>query len=328
VTVHFISVGLSLLTVMRDARTAPQLGTDPDLRRALHQAQPHRLLETAGVLTAPTPGAATDHQAREKARDWFAAALNPPGDPAARERITELCERIKPGQWPSIVSAELSTFTNVPPSSRSLSPGDTAVLIASDTPDGLVAALWNAVALTGGDLDRVRYLDGVTAPSTDLAGRAVIARVPGMDAGTKKGFAEAMRGLGTLGRHLLATVARQPLNFYLSGGYKAAIPYLIGLAEAMRGVPDAGPVRAYVLHETAHVTGDTPIELPLRALTRDWVRRELGGFDSSGRSDSQPPGPGLLRGYAYEEAGGHWELTAFGAGMAALFGLPQEGIRR
>lgn len=329
-TVHFISVGLSLRNVLRDARSpaaTPEFGTNRGLRTAIYNAQPHRLLETAGVLTGSAADTAADRQAREKASAWFATALNPPGDPAARELITQCGKRIKPATWPSAVSAELSTFANVPMSARSLNADDTAILITSDTPDGLVAALWNALALANGDLDRLRYLDGVTAPGGDLAGHAVIARVPGMDAGTNTGFTEAMRGLGTLGRHLLTTTARQPLNFYLSGGYKAAIPYLIGLAEAMRGVEDAGPVHAYVLHETT----DTAIELPLRTLTADWVHKELSGFDTSGRCASRPPGPGLLRGYAYEEAGDHWELTAFGAGIVALFDLrdrSQEGLRR
>jgi hypothetical protein len=161
----------------------------------------------------------------------------------------------------------------------------------------------------------------------------VMARVPGMDAGDEGGFRRAMGGLGTLARDVLRSgelAKGEPFRFYLSGGFKAAIPYLIGLAEGLRslgqqpGVMSAPhPVTAFVLHETAG-KGEPPIRLPLRRLIATQVEQELSRFDVSGVRDGVPS-PALLDGYAYEVEGKQCTLTAFGEGLRALFGVGPEG---
>src|SRR5213079_381353 len=105
----------------------------------------------------------------------------------------------------------------------------------------LIGALWNALALTGGDLRRVRYLSQPTTALGDpgrVRGHALMVRVTGMDAGNEPGFRKAMGGLGHLGCHLLGreelgydpphprvTGVAEEFRVHLSGGFKAAIPY-------------------------------------------------------------------------------------------------------
>jgi hypothetical protein len=135
-----------------------------------------------------------------------------------------------------------------------------------------------------------------------------------------------MGGLGLLGRNLLDTAGledRERFRFYLSGGFKAAIPYLIGLAEGLASMPEAGPVEAFVLHETAKESA--PIRLPLRRIAAERVWRELSGLSET--SISAEPASDYLDGYAYEEVPGGWRLTAFGVGLKALFGEPPPGLR-
>lgn len=351
-TVHVISVGLQVLDSLKKPRDV--LGaSEHDLARAIRAAGAAGLLD--GI---PEHG-------RDQASTWLAGALAPPGalerDEGNAERLATVADAARVSEWPPYFSAELDTFSRpggrfpIPPGSD-----DITVLISSDTRDGLLAALWNAAALVGGDLRQVRYLPapGAVTALGEIRGQVVIARVPGMDAGDERGFRDAMGGLGTLGAGLFRSVGlfrserrskAEPFRFYLSGGYKASIPYLIGLAEAIRSVdktrlgelgagdlmPGDGrpyPVDAYVLHESAAVT--TPlIRLPLRRVYADVIRQELSGFGTDAvRREKGIPEPGTLLGYAYEmrdpsakPGREKCELTAFGAGLREFFGVPAEG---
>jgi hypothetical protein len=337
-TVHLISVGLSV----RDALAKPRgkLGDKKGLVDAILAERPNELLACFGIRD--------EH--RDEASDWLAAALAAPDepgrDPAKATRLAEVAATIGPELWPDEFSAEIETFARVQRAGHLLSPDDVAVLICSDTPRGLLAGAWNALALTGAALARIRYLPEPDTSLGAVRGRALLVRVPGMDAGDEPGFRRAMGGLGRLARHLFESGCLnkdEPFRFYLSGGFKAAIPYLIGMAEAVRSVdrtclrdlgaeklmPDNGPWRvdAYVLHETAG--RDTPaIRLPLRLLDADAVRYELTGFDAHRRRPGKPS-PALLNGYAYEAIGRPGQevygLTAFGEGLRELFGVRYEG---
>ena len=249
------------------------------------------------------------------------------------------------------MSAETETFGHVQRTDGlSFGDGDIAVLVCSDTPRGLLAGIWNALAVNGGHLDRVRYIPDAAeggASFDGLRGCVVLVRVAGMDAADSRGFGQAMSALGFLARRLFASgdLSRaEEFRFYLSGGFKAAIPYLVGMAEAVRSVDDtclrplgkAGlmpasgpwPVSAYMLHEDAGPNAPA-IRLPLRRLVAESVRKELTGWESGRRTGK--PDWGLLEGYAYEVTGGApggetYELTAFGTGLRALFGLSREGL--
>jgi hypothetical protein len=329
VTVHLISVGLSMLDTLGDPYD--KLTGEPDLIAMINRHEPLGL-----------PPDDHDHAA---ASQWLAGALTPEGEPgrnaADADRLREVAAAVQPNRWPRHMSAEVETFDRVPGTGFPLPAADIAVLVCSDTPRGLRAGLWNALALTDGDLARVRYLPDPGSMAGAIRGRAVLVRVPGMDAGSPEGFRQAMGGLGLLARHIFQygqLAGAEEFRFYLSGGFKAAIPYLIGLAEAVRSIdndrlgdlgvdtvagPGPYPVKAFVLHETAGPEAP-PIQLPLRRLIAATIRQEVGGYDKSLRRKGKP-GSGLLDGYAYEIAGRPeneiYELTAFGEGLRVLFGV-------
>ena len=191
---------------------------------------------------------------------------------------------------------------------------------------GLLAGLWNAAALVNGELGDVRYVADPAQLPPDPRGKAVFLRVPGLDAGREEGFRRAMRGLGVFGRGLLDSgqlTDEEPFRFYLSGGFKAAIPYLIGLAEGLESLPEAGPVDAYVLHDSGRKY--PPIPLPLRRIAPERVQSELKNL-SEQPSGTVPPSK-YLDGYAYLSTPDGWVLTPFGTGLKALFKMPPPGIR-
>lgn len=321
-TVHFISVGVSLLDSLEAARERQELKGHAQLVRAIRDRRPQHLLADQLIATA------------EEASDWLARALTsapapfPADGPAGL--LLETCAAVHPGLWAAGLSAELDTFARAPGSSYPLHENDIAVLISSNTAVGLLAGLWNAAALVGGDLGRVCYLAEPGDPLTPSRGRAVLLRIPGLDTGDDSGFAEAMTGLGRFGRNLRdgkGISPDEPFRFYLSGGFKAAIPYLIGLAEGLRSLDERRDVSAWVLHDA---TRSAAIRLPLRRLVMGTVQSQLEGFGPDGTRRDPPGSPAVLEGYAYEkEQGGKvWRLTPFGRCLIALFGPGAEGLRR
>ena len=341
-TVHLISVGKSVI----DALEKP--------REKLKDTSFRQQIANAHLADLMAPEVTHAHQG-QIASDWLAGALAVPGtaayDQVKADRLVEAVKKAEPHRWPADFCAEIQTFAGMPGARRPLPAGDIAVLVCSDTPVGLLAGVWNALVLTDGTLSRVLYLADPASSGQRLSearGRVVIARVPGMDAGDEQGFRDAMGALGGLARDLFkhgGLEHAEKFQFCLSGGYKAAIPYLIGMAEAVRSIDEwrlkelgvAGlmpedrapyPVDAYVLHEDAP-EGRDPIRLPLRHLIASAVRKELAGFGDDGvRREKGIPGAGVLEGYAYTAKGPSGreicELTAFGAGLQALLGVPAE----
>jgi hypothetical protein len=307
VTVHLISVGLSANEFLE----TPDGVDDPLLE------------DTAAAVRASAP-AEWRGADPEALSEWLESRFGPKrtDDPWLSDAI----HRLRPATWPPRFSAEVDSLSRW---GASVVPrDDLVVLLATDTVPGLVAAVWNALRLAAGDPDRVRYLPGTGhRPSGDARGCAVITRVGGLDAGDERGFTEAMGGLGVLGRLLReATPRDEPYALHLSGGFKAAVPYLVGLAEAFRSVDPGRNVKAYVLHDTAPLSAP-PISLPLRRLRADVVRAELIPFAASGRYDQkEPPGGGVLDGYAYERDAAGYRRTAFGEGLHLLFGFGPESF--
>lgn len=344
-TVHVISVGTSIVT---EALEKPKQKLARSFALEVEAARPAEMFKDDGI---------PDHD-RDGASEWLAEALAPDASPARDpdrvRRLAEVTTAIHPERWDADFSAELDTMDRmeVP---RPFPPADIAILVCSDTPKGLLSGAWNALALANGDLGGVSYLadltDSVAARRArrdllrEARGRVVIARVGGMDAAHDDGFRRAMQALGVLARDLFRygqLGKAEPFWFHLSGGYKAAIPYLIGMAEAVRSVdaarlaqlggtgsmPGDGspyPVEAFVLHDSAK-PGDRPIRLPLRRLFPEAVQDELKDFDPENwkRRKKGKPDYATLEGYAYEGTGLFCELTPFGAGLMAFFGVPDE----
>jgi len=240
---------------------------------------------------------------------WFPPSGFPP------QPLRDLVDEVRPQHWSEKVTAELQTLHALG-ALRPLPAQDIAVLVASDTTDGLTAALWNALALTGNP-DLVRFLPDPESPLAPPAGGVLIARIPGLEVSSDSGFRRAMRNLGALGRNLLFSHCPgedEEFRFCLSGGYKATIPYLIGMAEAMRS--SHSRVTAHIQHES---TVDSAIRLPLRVLPAEHVRRELDGFDVDGCATAVPYDR-ILEGYAYERDNLGYRLTGFGEGLRILVG--------
>jgi hypothetical protein len=308
-TVHVISVGRSLLDTFTSGERLKNLPAD--VAKAISQERPQDMLVDAQAA-----------ENGEVASDWLAGVLT--SGNLRDSLFAAMVRAIRPGIWPARVSAELDTFSRVKDAAIPLSAADTAVLVCSDTPEGILAGLWNATALAGGDLERIRYLPDPAGPLGSVRGKALVARVKGLDASSESDFMEAMSGLGTLGRHLLDSPAVSPADafrFYLSGGFKAAIPYLIGLAEGLRSTSGTRKVDAYVLHETGR---SGAIRLPLRRMIAAQVAEELAGFEGQPALRKELPCPALLYGYAYDRKGKSYELTPFGEGLRALFPPPHE----
>lgn len=318
-TIHVISVGLSVLDSLCDQDRLDRLGMSPDLIKAIGRARPHEALAHLGAR----PGGG---QASAWLAGTLAAAADPLHDPRSAEAFAALAGAVKPGQWDAGISAELETLGKVEGATMPLRAADTAVLVCTDTAPGLLAGAWNAAALAGGDLGRVSYLPDPRQRLGEVRGRVLLVRVEGLDARSERGFAEAMAGLGALARNLLDSPQvgdDDPVRFYLSGGFKAAIPYLIGLAEGVRSADPGREVNAYVRHETGR---SGAIRLPLRRMIARRVREELGYFDEQTGACDQVPEPRLLEGYAYERVSGRYQLTPFGKGLLALFPRLSEHI--
>ncbi|RKN33831.1 hypothetical protein D7044_08715 [Micromonospora musae] len=282
------------------------------LRPVITKHQPQNILADLGTSTDGVNGRLTA---------WFGEGGHLPEKPAS------LIAAVEARLWPATVCAEMETFTRVTRRNSVADDNELVVLLATDTVAGLVSGLWTAVGIADGEHHRIRYV-AEPASITPAPGVALV-RVPYLDASNERGFITAMSGLGALGHALLPTSGGQPVNFrlHLSGGFKAAIPYLIGLAEGLRSFPPSqvADVEAYVLHDTS----DNVIQLPLRTLYPDAIRNELAGFAPDG-SRKGLPAERSMDGYAYtaDLVGRTARLTPFGAGLRTLLGIPAEAIGR
>lgn len=192
--------------------------------------------------------------------------------------LEELHGFLPPDRLYRDATAELSTFNSVTGGIR-LKENDTVLLLASDSASATYAALWNALALTGGRKDRIRYLTRPAEELSELKHHVTIARIPELDIAETEQFRRAMRELGRVGRGLLEMLAQRPetnavFTFHLSSGFKAYIPHFQGLAEALRTATSPNNVEAYMLHEHSRRGG--PIPIPLRSVNRDAMFDEIG----------------------------------------------------
>ncbi|MGJ3558960.1 hypothetical protein ACR6C2_08250 [Streptomyces sp. INA 01156] len=175
-TVHLVSVGASLLKAMDNLSSIQDL--DRDLRSVIRQENPTRC--------SPGHRPEADRNRSGPVRGCFRRTRRFPHPRHRQAQRTHRGQRRRnPGLWPARISAELDTLKRAPGSwplrpPTDTHPGDIAVLLATDTVEGLTAALWNALALTAGDLSRVEYLqepDQTPATARDRI-PVLIVRVP------------------------------------------------------------------------------------------------------------------------------------------------------
>jgi hypothetical protein len=153
--------------------------------------------------------------------------------------------------------------------------------LASDTDEGLRAAILLALHEASNRSDRVRYVhdvSGEAVPVPEHIGDVAVVRVPGLDFSQSSDGAErTWRALGDLG-YAVAAVAQNDnwsVVLHLSGGFKAAIPYLLVMAEGIRTrlraaqLPEPAPqVTAVCIHESSIDRDRRPylVDLPVRYL--------------------------------------------------------------
>ncbi|MFV2194988.1 hypothetical protein [Nocardiopsis sp. LOL_012] len=315
VTVHVATVGLSLFdTLLADSeeRIEDAVG-DYDLAEEIHRAR-DRIHDPNYELPDRKDEAdrVSDRLVKETSSD----------SGEAREELEDLLTAIRPDKWPSHISAELASLAADPAkASHRVGENETVLLIASDTGRGLRAALFNALAMTGGKVDRVDYLPEPEGRVETGPGRVAIVRLPGLDAEQDKDFLGAMERLGEFGGQIKNLMAdpRSTCRFHLSGGFRVALPFLLGFAQALRSL--------YGTRVTAHAQYEfsTPprlIELPLSSPRSDDLRGKLARFGKDGyfTGKGRPSQDAVWSGFAYEWIKDQclWRLTPFGMALLKL----------
>ncbi|MGH4020383.1 MAG: hypothetical protein ACRDT0_14340 [Pseudonocardiaceae bacterium] len=164
--------------------------------------------------------------------------------------------------------------------------GEAYLFIATDTTDGLRAA--TLVAERYQD-SAIRYVDEPLAARRGEVlepGDGCVYRIPDLDLGNLTLTSTTWRSLGRVGRLAADTATQSPRGewhviLHLSGGYKAMIPYLMVLAEAVHSRlrdnrPDSAhrpSIRAVVIHEDSVGQGSPEpplvIDVPVRSIRRD-----------------------------------------------------------
>ncbi len=235
-----------------------------------------------------------------------------------RSEIVPYLDPISHCQHPVRLSAEVASLHHY--CDGRPAPADRVVLLASDTAKGMLAALLNAARFRRPVRVHARpVLDG-TADGVPIleegSGEPVhILRIPGLLPDTTATFSAAMRNVAEalVWSALLHRTDRAEFALHLSGGYKATLPYLVSLAEYVKG--ERPPVRAFCLHEgdpEANPTNEL-VEIYLRATKTRADMEELAVAETR-----QLPDSGRLLDFAYEDVQARARLTPLGEGLAAM----------
>lgn len=239
-----------------------------------------------------------------------------------REELETLVDTIRPDQWPENLSAELASLASDRNNNHRIKTDmendEMVVLIASDTGPGLRAALFNALVMTEGDVDRVDYLPDSKTPFQVAPGRVAIMRLSGLEAEDNDKFLAAMRELSGFGPHFEELLRHRgsTCRFHLTGGFRVAMPFLLGFAQALRSLYVR--VTAHARYEFSN--SPRSIELPLSSPPKNLLKGRLSGFDEDGYLAESPPYEKVWEGYAYEYLPElkQWRLTPLGMALREL----------
>jgi hypothetical protein len=229
---------------------------------------------------------------------------------------------LQAAQDPVRLSAETASLTRYATRvGDGLQPQDLVVLLASDTAEGMLAALLVAASLNRG-------VEEHPAPARDAAahgelltagqpGRAPVhvVRIPKLLPDSTTNFTAAMTDLA--GAMLWAGRRRrrpeQRLVVHLSGGYKATLPYLLVMCEYLKALQP--PVEAFCLHEGDPGSPVLPdlVEIFLRSVDLD---ADLALLNEAAQGNI--PNDPRLGGFAYREVRGRAVLTGVGHVLTAF----------
>lgn len=216
-------------------------------------------------------------------------------------------------EWSSRVSAETSTLSARRSGRRLLEDGDRVVLLASDTGDGVGAALCVAGVVAAGDPGAIA---GVAVPGEPLrAGTVTVVRIPGLrPSGAGLGLAAA--GIGTVLRAALdLSGATGKVEVHLTGGYKAVLLHTLAMTEVAYSLfPDQ--VSAHYIFDGSK--GET-VPIGLRRFPKGTIaqmREEL----SIAKHGDRVAEPHAFQHLAWVTHGSGSKLTEFGEGYLAVLG--------
>lgn len=252
-------------------------------------------------------------------------------------------------EWTSMVSAETHTLAK-----RAFLPGeqvstlrgvldrdDRVVLLASDTGQGIVAALCVAFMMAGGDM---RRMDFVSTPSSDaeaetFAGRlhprkVTVVRVTGLGP-SDGGLRVAVAGIGRVLRCVFDLIER--LEIHLTGGFKATLLHTLAMSEVVHSLSPAtktegptGPVdwtTAWYLFDDKDAS---PVQIGLRRFSRGAVNNMRAELSAAARH-RLPDRSCAFENIAWEVQGTGAVLNDFGIGYLAVLGSaddrPNDGAR-
>lgn len=307
-TVHIVPVGLSLAEYLQLPRVRTELGVGRDVH--LKWKNP-RLGLSPNVRLDALLSRAFGSGSHEVSDGDFDKSMN-------------LIDRAHIERWPGIpgMSAEVDAMRA---HDVELTDDDLVLLLASDTPEGLANAAWNALILAGGDRKRVWYRNSLAHAKPESGDRRqiVIMRAPHLDVTWHDEFPKALQSLTELAKLIqgngipdeekLVNGQEEKLTFHVTGGYRATVPYLIGVAEWLRSLR-SGTVSARLLPGK----GNRTFPMPLRSLEKSMVCAELSVFEQGRCPTSALDNPTLL-GYAFDQFGGEYRLNDFGKNMRTLF---------
>ncbi|KXK59003.1 hypothetical protein AWW66_26600 [Micromonospora rosaria] len=244
------------------------------------------------------------------------------------QTIAEAADDTDVSTWSPVVAAETATLAGRDKADidRLLATTPQAhrvVLLASDTPQGLTAALLVATRLArptnDGELHRIHYAETHRSTLTGglPAGTVTVVRVRGLAADAPDGLRTGSAGLGGTLRAALDTSNGEPVEVHLTGGFKATLLHLLSLAELAHSIN--GKLTAWYLPD------DLPgrprsVPIGLRRFSPgylDWVRDEVTTVARGGRP---PIHEVTAHGAAWDDTTGTPRLNGFGEAYLALLG--------
>ncbi|MFT4136278.1 hypothetical protein [Microbacterium sp.] len=336
-TVHFVTVGLSIFQTLKDERDDGPLGSG-----FAFNVLSHGIRQGAVEVTAkkdPSKGVPT-----------YAAGWGYDGDRAHNNEqsrtATDLKKLLAEIESEDLydsglrrVSAELDSLgAHLTPhdleSMPRVGPSDVTVFLVSDTDACKAAAFWNVGLLTKGTFRNVHWIDDGFTTQRDLdAGHIYIGTVRDLEAGSLPRFAQDLGRLAVQMHGDMSRSRHTKAVFHLSGGYKAAVPYFLAMAEWLE-YPESQrlKVAAYAMHEDDR----KKVSLPVRRIAAEgdektyvrWLYPVVG----EARSGPEPYLPDVkdrrLDGYAYRSrmsAAGEEKIddTDLGWGLSALLSFFQ-----
>jgi hypothetical protein len=239
--------------------------------------------------------------------------------------LADLAADAKLAEWEYEVCAETSTLskrTVTAGLATLLERGDHVVLLASDTDEGMAAALSVAYLVAGADHGRIRC---VAAPIDDTAaegfrasvpaGAVTVVRVGGLAPNTE--LRTAVAGIGRVLR--VGYDLGEPMEVHLTGGYKITLLHTLAMTEiAYSRAPDR--TSAWYIFDEA---GAGVVPIGLRRFPQGHLRGMRTELTTAKRG--QRPLDGDLEGLGWELTGDRKtpRLTDFGEGFLAVLGGPE-----